>query len=313
MELCKKEQEEIHAHFPDKVSKEIMDYVNDEVLLGSRYIFTQRSGSGQQYGYCTHCKKTFRTDNHKHNERVRCTECESECVAKSSGRGRGKMYDEAYFVWYEKSLTSPNAITARGIHVIRDYRECYRSAETKFRVTAMYVFEPGKSVMIDQEWKGNWRKRRSIYSESTGVMRYKNCYYSRKSISKAVEGTLFQYCTWEQYHFDDMLNFFDLAAKYPCVEYLTKLGLSNFVKEKIYGNNMYRVINWNGKTLNKVLRLNKQDIKTLRDLMSINRGINPFTLYLYQQSKKDELNISFIEFMNLVKCVPIITMKRLKY
>lgn len=285
MHLEEREKQEIFAHFPIKVSQEIVDYATNVALKDSRYIFIKRSGSRQQYGYCTHCKKQFKTNGLKHNEFARCPNCDSQCRVKSSGRGRTYLRDNAYFVWYEKSLKDPSAITARGIYVSRDYSGEYTNVETKFTVTAMYLFEQGRSRMIDTYWAGSgWRKRKTIISESGTSMQNVRSYCSYESIGNAVKGTPFQYSTWEKYLEGDMLKFFDLAAKYPCIEYLTKLGFSDLVKAKLHGRKTYNVVNWKGKTLNKVLRLTKQEINEIR---SLDFSISPFTLYLFQQSKKD--------------------------
>ncbi|KEF40440.1 PcfJ-like protein [Schinkia azotoformans MEV2011] len=297
MKLEKSELDEILAHFPEKINQAMVDYVTDVVLLSSRYIFTKRSGSGQQYGYCTHCKKTFKTPNLKHNENTSCLECQSICTVKASGRGRKYLQDRGYFVWYEKSLVNSIAITARGIEVYRDYSGDYKKVQTDFHVTAIYLFEPGKTLMIDRYyWNSSWRKRKSIISESNTSKKNIRCYYSRESIAEAVKGTLFQYSTWEKFDHNELLEFFDLAAKYPCIEYLSKLGLTNLIKDKLVGRKTYSAINWRGKTLDKVLKLPKQEIKAIRDSKI---SVSYFSLYLYHQSKKDGSNLDLKEAVHL--------------
>ena len=61
-------------------------------------------------------------------------------------------------------------------------------------------------------------------------------YCSRDSIKKAVKGTPFQYSTYDSYIDGDMVKFFSLYARYPCVEYLTKFGMSELVEAKLIGN-----------------------------------------------------------------------------
>jgi hypothetical protein len=163
----------------------------------------------------------------------------------------------------------------------------------------MYVFEPGKSLMVDRSW-GKWRKRKSIISESTTSMQNTRCFYSRENIERAVKGTLFQYSTWEKFDHNEMLEFFDLAARYPCIEYLSKLGLTNLVKDKLVGRKTYSAINWRGKTLDKVLKLPKQEIKVIRDA---DASVSYFALYLYQQARKDKSNLSLKEAVHLSRLV----------
>lgn len=300
--LDKNEQAEIMSHFTEKISQEIVDYATDVVLRDSRYIFVKRSGSGKQYGYCTHCKQTYPTKDYTHNSFVTCEKCDSKCMVKSSGRGRKYLLDTGYFVWYERSVKDKNTITARGIYVRRDYSGDYKKVETTFRVTAMYLFEQGKSTMIQNYyWNENsWELKKSIISESGTTMQNIRCFCSHDSIKNAVKGTLFQYSTWEKYLEGDMLKFFDLAAKYPCIEYLTKLGLSEVVRAKLYGFRTYGAINWRGKTIEKVLKLSKQEIKEIKDK---DMSLSTLTLYFLQQSKKDGSKLSINESQELSRLI----------
>jgi hypothetical protein len=306
MELSTQERDEIISHFPLEVSPKIVDYANNVALKESRYLFVRRSGSGQQYGYCTHCRKQNKTNNLRHNDFSICPACSSVCQVKSSGRGRKYLRDDAYFVWYEKSVIDPKAITARGVHVIRDYSDNYHNVETKFQVTAMYLFEPGHSRMIDRyAWNETyWRKRSSIISESNTSFQNYRCFCSHESIEDAVKGTPFQYSTWEtyttSYGTNDMLKFFDLASKYPCIEYLTKLGMDNVVWDKLLGRKTFNSINWRGKTIQKVLKLSKQELKELRNS---NIKVSPYVLFLMQHSKKDGSNFSFPEALELSRLI----------
>ena len=140
--------EEVFAHFPDQMSQPFCDYVTNVAFLKSRYFFVWRVGK-KQFGYCTHCKNEYETEKLlRHRDLVTCRCCGSECGVRSSKMGRKYMVDEAYVVWYERSLINPVAITARGVYVVRDYRGDFRKVETLMETKALYVFEPGKSAML---------------------------------------------------------------------------------------------------------------------------------------------------------------------
>jgi len=294
------------AHFPASMSRELVDYARDVVFLWSRYLFVRREGK-QQYGFCTHCRQESTTFGLKQGETTMCPACSSECLIKSSGRGRGKMVDEAYFVYYEKSLTITEAITARGLYAVRDYRGNYSAVETLVEVKAMYVFEPGKATMLERPWlyysteRGmslgdSWQQRKSVSSLTGSVMLHKPCYCSRDSIKTAVQGTSFQYSTWESYQDGDMVKFFDLYAKYPCVEYLTKLGMRGLVDAKLHGDKTYGAINWRGKNPLKVLKIGKQEMNELR---ASGAPVTPWLLRLRSLSKKDGSNLSISELTKI--------------
>lgn len=281
MKVTDSELQSIIAHFPPQVSQEIVDYVRDVVFKWSRYLFVRRVGK-RQYAYCTHCGKEFETGGSlKHNERMKCYECGSECTVKASGRGRKKMIDEAYFVWYEKSLLNPQGIVARGIYAVRDYRENFFRVETQFKVISMYIFEPGATQMIKRHAYysehhgecrvGQWEQCRSVYSlvmNNTMANHISNIrfYCSHESIRDAVKGTSFSWSGWEIYipGYVDMVKFFALFAKYPCVEYLTKLGFYDLVEGKLSGADTRGIINWRGKNLFKVLKVNKQELNAIK-------------------------------------------------
>jgi hypothetical protein len=290
--VSKEDFKEFFAHFPETVGQDIVDYVTNVVLLSSRYMFTRRIG-GLQKGFCTHCQKESFTDGLKHNADTKCPKCNSLCIVKASGRGRKTLCDQAYFVWYEKSVMNPKAIVARGILVYRDYSGDYHKTETLFSTRAVYLFEPGNSRMLYRNY-GNWNERKTIKSEIGNSMRNVSCFLGVESIIPAVQGTHFQYSTWDKYldYSEDMVQFFDLAAKYPCIEYLSKMGLQHLITHKLRGLNTYHAINWRGKTLDKVLRLSKVEIK---NLITIKHKVTPLTLHSYHYFRKQGIKVSFEE------------------
>ncbi|MGG4462628.1 PcfJ domain-containing protein, partial [Micromonospora provocatoris] len=286
------------AHFPSTISKEIDNFVDNDVLLSSRYLFIQRR-CNIQYGYCTHCKKDMvLKEKIKHKEYTNCPSCKSKCQARSSGMGRKFLYDKAYAVYYEKSLVNPQAIIARGFYVSRNYSGDYRKVVTNYSLEALYLFEPGNSEFYSNQYFSGSRyvKRKSVYSLTNTIHANIYCDYSLESICKAVKGTPFQYSTWEKYGDVDNVKFFNLASKYPCIEYLTKLGFTQIVNAKLYGTSTYGVINWRGKTIDKVLKLSKQELKSILDIAYI---VDPYVLKLYQFSKKDGSNLSAEEVYKL--------------
>ncbi|NRS50995.1 PcfJ domain-containing protein [Brevibacillus sp. HB2.2] len=288
---------EFSQHFPSDYSPEIVDYVTNNVLLDSRYIFTRRA-AGVQFGHCTHCKKNFPSVALKHNDKATCPICESYCTVKASGKGRKYLIDRAYVVYYEKSVLDPQVIIARGFSVQRDYSKDYLSVETKYIPHVMYVFQMGNSQMFWQSfYNGAWRKEdkvKSIFSNS----QHANDWCSFTSIEKAVVGTPFQYSTWEQYRDTDMVNFFALYSSYPCIEYLTKLKMRYFVTAKLYGAKTYGAINWRGKGIDQVLKLNKQRSKEIIASIS-GTSLHPLTLRLFQIACKERSDLAIPELNEL--------------
>ncbi|MDR3561238.1 MAG: PcfJ domain-containing protein [Negativicutes bacterium] len=306
--------EEILEHFPTNISDEIKAYVTDRLLVRSRYIFTWRE-KRQQWGYCTHCRTTFKTSNLKHLTDTNCPNCESHCQSRQSGVSRSKLMDEGYFVYYEKSTYDPDTIIARGIYVMRDYRKAFRNVDTKYMIRASYLFAPGRSAMLKRyayfsDWDendhiGEWQRCKTIYSLFTPVSAngwggFKDMYlsYSRESIAAAVAGTPFRYSTWEKYDVEDMTKFFGFYANYPCIEYLTKLGFTDIVRAKLTGGNTFGAINWRGKTIMKVLKLTKDDLKEIK---SKEINVDTYFLHILHLSRKDGSNFTFEEIFRFDK------------
>ncbi|MCY9733133.1 PcfJ domain-containing protein [Paenibacillus alvei] len=309
-------------HMPQQISEELNSYVIEEALGDSRYIFTRRAGSFQ-YGYCTHCKNEYSTKGFRHGKTEMCPKCGSFCTVKASGRGRKKLIDDAYIVWYDKSRKDSKSIVAHGIYIQRDYSGDYKQVETQFYVQAEYVFTPGDpkaagkdrfgtARMVRRDYYQNFYETSSIFSERDSVMRRPPFYMSEDNISTAVQGTPFQYSGWEEFIsyrlFDewvgglfgttrregeprtDLVKFFEVAAKYPCTEYLVKMGFSSFIERKINGSGTYGAIHWRGTSMDKVLRLSKTEIKELR---ALNIKVTPLHLHSYNFYKKRGLPMSF--------------------
>jgi hypothetical protein len=286
-------------HFSLGISEEIEKYATNKVF--KHYIFTWRQGK-HQFGYCTRCLSNFNSDRFKHNSREQCLICGSKCTVKASGISRKKMVDEAYFVYYEKSLINRQSIVARGIYAVRDYRLGYHNVKTQYLVKALYIFEMSNSVMLIDGFgyysmagtmkSFELQKTKSVFSLCGGYINKSlnvitDCHF--KSIAKVVKDTPFRFSTWESYKHGDMVKFFDLYSKYPCIEYLTKLGFSSLVESKLAGFRTYSAINWRGKTLFEVLRINKKEIK---EIQSRKIDITFELLKLLQISKKDGSNLS---------------------
>ena len=286
------------AHFGVGITPEIEDYAINHAFHHSRYIFT-KSVMRVQYGYCTHCKETYRTEGLKHNYQATCEKCGSSCTVKASGVSRKKLRDQVYFVFYDKSAIDPNVIVAKGIFAVRDYTgKDFKAVETVYYPSSSYVFKPG--VGAEMYYKTNWRKcgwaERSVKSEFPEFNRYAKLSYSRESIEKAVKGTPFQYSTWEKFDITDMVTFFELYSKYPCVEFLTKFNCGNVVEAKLLGYKTYSAINWRGKKPESIFRLNKQN---MRELKGCGRTISPLQLRLFQLTRGESSPPSFNELVEL--------------
>lgn len=313
-------------HFAKKMTKEMEAYVIDEVFLESRYIFVHRDNKGQQHGYCTHCKNESKTEDLKHNKKAICPKCKSICTAKHSGRGRKYLKDNAYFVWFEKSVVNPNnTIVAQGIYAERDYREDYTNVKTEYRVKTWYIFDINKGGIMfgEPRWVGEhkqyYQQYKSVYSYfykySPNITRYSDYHIiyagvSKESIREAVKDTPYSWSGWETYYnicnnsgygccgedsyykSKDIVKFFDLYSRYPCIEYLIKLGFVELVIGKLEKEFTYRTINWRGKNITSVMKMDKHQ---LQEIKKKKIHVTYLFLNLLQKSKSFGWNLTIEE------------------
>jgi hypothetical protein len=278
-------------HFSPEISEEIKKYATDEAFLFSRYIFTRREGK-KQYGYCTHCHTEFETVKLKHNAGAECPNCKSSCKVKSSAMGHKYLIDEVYFTYYEKSLIDHQVMVAKGIYASRSYRGDYHNVKTTYSIESIYVLKMGDCTMLKptyyrKDYYGKYRLR-SMFSYWSGKSYIDKVCYSQKSIEETIKGTPFQYSMWKEYSSGDMVEYFDLYSKYPCIEYLTKEGFEEVVEDKLYGRPTYSAINWNGKTIFKILKVNKSQLKEIKQSKI---KFDCLLLKLFQLSAKDKSNL----------------------
>lgn len=313
----------------EHVPREMPQHLDRDVRadMFPEYIFATRQGK-KQFGYCTHCQQDFEAEEKmSHNGKAFCPSCLAHCTVKASGLGRKSLIDQVYYTYYMKSELNPNAIVAIGYRAVRDHHGDYRKVETVYRPQTIYVFTPGQGgvgfysrAYYESKAYGECDAG-SFTADVFQRMGTVKCQfnrdgigfvpsgYSRKSIAEAVAGTPFEHSTWEQYEHGDMTEFFDLFARYPTVEYLTKLGFARLVNEKLSGYRTHSAVNWRGKTLQKVLRLKGSDLQVARKNP---KAITFDALYILQQGAKDGSNFRLQEVIEIASKLEMHNLKDAK-
>lgn len=146
----------------DGLPKKVAQWVDDSVLLGSRYLFTHRE-NGVRYGHCTHCHKDVVLElgrtysaadvqnvNCKHKDIGFCPACKSTVEFHDSGRGRKYMYDQKYILFATK--LRDGGILVRAGFVERDYRLDYTTVKTNFFEEYRIYYNTG----VDAVWTKRW-------------------------------------------------------------------------------------------------------------------------------------------------------------
>lgn len=68
-----------------------------------------------------------------------------------------------------------------------------------------------------------------------------------------------------------LIKYIFIAAKYPQVEYLEKMGLDSLIMDKVYERRNYSAVNWRKNTAQEMLGLPKEALREVFQAMSINK------------------------------------------
>lgn len=277
------------------------------------------------------------TQSGKHNDYGACPICGSLVQYKSFHLGRKTLNDRILLIRYQKSAIDERALVMLGYLVIcdwgrwDDYNEWLPELYTDLR--EICVFRAGqkgerftKRVRTEIDWdappdeNGYLHGRKAAYwtrnekcvsgfDPWNGPFRESNTRFmlDEESVQEALLGT-----PWETLYerkgdsgLLDRIDFFAAATRYPCMEYLEKLGFHRLADLLLPGGGDRRLLNTAGKTAQAVLRVdgdfygwlkgNKIDASpTLLEMYRIRKKTgwklgNDALLWLSENADADEL------------------------
>lgn len=270
----------------DGLPKKVAQWVDDSVLLESRYLFTRRE-NGVRYGYCTHCHKDVVLEldrtycevdvlniNRKHKEIGFCPACKSTVEFRDSGRGRKYMYDQKYILFATK--LRDGGILVRAGFVERNYCLDYTTVKTQFFEEYRAYYNTGidvvwlrKWVYGSYGWARDWGRMATIPEPSSKQPWYtdeknyvENHYYGFDD--ETFENTNLRYAQMSAY----MENFgsnpcgwLDTYVKYSVLtEKLVKEGFIELAVNNSWTNG---IVNRRAKTVSAALGLTKKELREL--------------------------------------------------
>lgn len=303
--------EEYLKDFSEEIPEEAYEFAYEVALSESRYIFVSRKNKISK-AYCTNCISEFEIAAVKHNDIIICPLCGCPGKIKLTRYKRKSVHDSACFIRFDKSEVDNETIVARGFLAERDYSEDYRNVKTKLTELARYIFNKKESIMFQRVTSYGWVRRKSIYAFNINSLANLSEYVDWDSISKAVEGNRFQYSMYEEYisgvDIKKSINFFDTYNKYPLIESLTKMGFKNIVEMKINKISFRGTLNWRAKTVFKLLKLDRGEVKEIQKKKII---IDPTFLKILQENKKNNYKLS-IDEANKLTTIPYYYIERAK-
>lgn len=269
----------------DGLPKKVAQWVDDSVLLESRYLFTRRE-NGVRYGYCTHCHKDVVLEldrtycevdvlniNRKHKEIGFCPACKSPVQFRDMGRGRGRLVDEGYVVFADR--LRDGGVLVRAGFVRRDYSEEIRDVGTDFFERYRIYYNTDVDVAWNKVYSYyggyNWGRMTTIPEPSAGQPYYtseKNYIYTRYYgfTDEIFKKTNLKYAQIETVMSDsryvEVCSYLDRFVKNPeLVEKLVKEGFLVFASHQY----CQAQINRRAKTVSAALGLNKKELRELED------------------------------------------------
>lgn len=283
-------------HISLNVSEEIKQFVRDEVFGKSEYLFVTKV-DGKNKAYCSKCSHEYEIADVKQNETGICPICGSSLKVKLSRYGRKNCKNEACFYYFEKSVIDPNVVVCKGYYVMKDYTSDYKNLKVIYELCAIYVFEDKKATMLKNNWYNGWEKKSSVFDFNQGWLAPKMCFCSFESIKKAIKNTSYRYMPYKMFQgYYSMVKLFGEYLKYPCIEYLAKEGFKKLVEDKLNGYPTYRTVNWNGKTIFKILKINKLDLREIKN-KKVHVTFN--FLKVFQDCKKQNWGLSIEEVIKV--------------
>ena len=225
----------------------------------------------------------------KQGERTDCPKCGQRVTVKHLSRGFQTLRDVVDAVFYTRSDVDPNAIVFYAAHCVRDYGMAdYRAPWTldtdvdvrsiavavygegywKFRKTPA-AWTVGNRGMVPSRYE--WKPVQSMKTMSFGTTFYANQIQHvvlLNSLEEAIYDTPFERA-WDTsylhlYNGQDGLLALSMIAKYPCIEYMTKFGWTDFLNRRLSGSLPPGLVNWRGRDMAHVLRLKKSRMAEIK-------------------------------------------------
>ena len=244
--------------------------------------------------YCTACRATHLAARRgTHGQEGTCALCGARGVQLDTGRGRSSRCAEELYTVYRKSAPDPAVICGVTYWVMRDDSvPDPRSEAVRVQPVQVTVYAYGRGAARfarNVSWwfcgKGctyhKWLRGGYALSDSfswmtlvrpVGINTWTAWGCSRdadwNSLEAAIRGTVFERA-WSDDAYsgvDNAETLLAMLARYPCCEYLAKLGLGRVIAQQADGRGEmdaggYRAVNWRGRSLEAVLGMSRAELR----------------------------------------------------
>lgn len=262
-----------------KLRKEI----DEDLMLKQRYLFIKRSGNRVDTK-CSHCGHKGKLKHVKKNQsKVICENCKSELTVRNIKYQTSMYTVHKEFIYFANSTLSNEIIIAYQLLVSRridgkDELDALTIIDDISEVNRYYYDVKSPSRMMTKFWGGNWNFRNTMFHTESSVFEGVETDSLINAIKKSEP---FKYFPISCIKWSNTVKLVELYAKYPDIEKLEKIGLGSMITDYTKGHATFSSLNWKGKTVQKMLKLNKAEIRVLLN----RRGASFYELYVLQQLK----------------------------
>lgn len=274
-----------------KFMKRIEEFINEEILRGYRFLFVNKKGSKVRTtcSYCGHKKDLKKVP--KQLTFVECENCKSRLEVRNTKFHSHASGTYADFILFETSSVSKDIIVAYQFSVSRKINGSFDEIKVSDNIinNARYYFEIGgmNRTMIYSRWRNEWDFTRSMYKINSGNWYFRG-FVTEQLKSVLEKSNVFKYFPVKLLNRCDGFDLLDLYTNHTNIELLINMGLGSLIEEKVNcKGNTFGTINWNGKTVQKMLKLNRSEIKLFQNTS----GKRYLDLYAFQAIKKFGMSI----------------------
>lgn len=265
---------------------------------------------------CTRCqtKKKISKMNDgeylKHNRKHFCYECGEEAICKEWRYGRKNITDYGRILYLiKRGRTTYGQLDE---YIINYDRLMIPSVSTW--TSAQYKFNSDEQIGYRHHPGGYWSfenwttmKTIKVPAPQRGAYYYTSKFEDTYLYAPSTYGTDLKYAKLDMKRFNAselgeaeyLISYISLFLKYQSIELLEKAGFENVVRDKVKGYVRGNVINWRGKNLRKILKMNNAEIKEARKL-----HLGMSELRYYRKGKAMFPGFNVADSISLVKRLP---------
>lgn len=270
-----------------KEDKVLEDWIRQECVAPAYIIYNSRTDEA----VCTRCGSTNLCGSDytgMHGIRTRCPECGEEVIALSEGYGReGKSDWFRLLTWTRKGRT----VFGRLYEIEASFREPGPPRLHKW-LSALYVVNAKELHYYKHKpeycWApDHWEEYKTFrVPEPAGGMgycwttKYTFTYMKTVGLRDVFLKSDLRYLWipgWcENMPPEEMTQYIGFGMRQQSIELMTKAGFTNLVMERIKGARSGLIVNWQGRSLERILKQPKRNVRKLQLLNPTTRELRTF-------------------------------------